>query len=287
MNALNIATKANIIGAIVGIITAAATAFLLFRKRGNEATDAMKKMRDSYSSFHAEERKNLDILFEKLKKTNPKSEERKKLVKELIDLAPDLQKQTLEEITNTNNLAAAYDAASASIRKRALTKAYEGATQNAYEKGIKGETLLRGSIGYDLSDEQMLAIAQQYINRYNQGNLRGSQGVVEFSKENKKAIESLISSRKEASNYATLAVMSGGGGVPLTLNGDYRSSASDSITGGGRQVKNFYITIDSLIKENTNMFQSSNDNPDSAQDFMSKLSESLQRVVNDVNYAAA
>lgn len=70
-----------------------------------------------------------------------------------------------------------------------------------------------------------------------------------------------------------------------TINNDL-STSSETISAGGKNIKNFNITIGSLIGENTNMFQSSQDNPETASDFMDKLSTALQMIVNDVNYAA-
>lgn len=73
----------------------------------------------------------------------------------------------------------------------------------------------------------------------------------------------------------------GGGGTTTTAV----EAAADSISGGGKQVKNYYITInDGLIKEVVNHFNSTNENPETASDFMDKLSRALQNVVNDVNY---
>lgn len=62
--------------------------------------------------------------------------------------------------------------------------------------------------------------------------------------------------------------------------------ASTVISGGGGTVKNFNIRINSLIGANTNMFNSSTDDPRTASTFMQRLSDALQSVVNDVNYAA-
>ena len=64
------------------------------------------------------------------------------------------------------------------------------------------------------------------------------------------------------------------------------SKANTSITDGGKQSKTFNITIGNILGENTNIFQSSSDDPESASAFMEKLSNALQMVVNDVNYAA-
>lgn len=63
-------------------------------------------------------------------------------------------------------------------------------------------------------------------------------------------------------------------------------SAAASISSGGKQIKTFNITIGSILGENTNIFQSSTDSPETAQGFLEKLSNALQMVVNDVNYAA-
>jgi len=59
--------------------------------------------------------------------------------------------------------------------------------------------------------------------------------------------------------------------------------ATNTITGGGRQVKNININIGSLVGENTNNFKPGDD-PADADDFMRKLTESLQLAINDVNY---
>lgn len=65
------------------------------------------------------------------------------------------------------------------------------------------------------------------------------------------------------------------------------SDASTSISSGGKSVKNFNITInDGLVNGVQNYFNSSDDSPESASDFMRRLSDALQMILNDVNYAA-
>jgi hypothetical protein len=65
------------------------------------------------------------------------------------------------------------------------------------------------------------------------------------------------------------------------------STASESINAGGKTVKNFNITVnDGLIKQVDNHFAGSGDNPETAGDFMFRLSQALQMILNDVNYAA-
>ena len=71
-----------------------------------------------------------------------------------------------------------------------------------------------------------------------------------------------------------------------TINNDL-SDTSTTISSGGKSVKNFNITInDGLVNGVQNYFNSSSDNPESASDFMWRLSNALQMILNDVNYAA-
>ncbi len=65
------------------------------------------------------------------------------------------------------------------------------------------------------------------------------------------------------------------------------SNTSTAISSGGKNVKNFNITInDGLVNGVQNYFNSSDDNPETATDFMWRLSNALQMILNDVNYAA-
>ena len=65
------------------------------------------------------------------------------------------------------------------------------------------------------------------------------------------------------------------------------SDASTKISSGGKNIKNFNITInDGLVNGVQNYFNNSSDNPESASDFMWRLSNALQMILNDVNYAA-
>ena len=62
-----------------------------------------------------------------------------------------------------------------------------------------------------------------------------------------------------------------------TVNNDL-SDASTSISAGGKNVKNFNITInDGLVNGVQNYFNSSSDDPSSASDFMWRLSNALDR----------
>lgn len=62
------------------------------------------------------------------------------------------------------------------------------------------------------------------------------------------------------------------------------TEALDSITGGGKSMKQIYINIDNLVGVNNNNFTSDQD-PADATSFMERLTTALQMIVNDTNYA--
>lgn len=62
------------------------------------------------------------------------------------------------------------------------------------------------------------------------------------------------------------------------------TKALDSITGGGKSMKQIYINIDNLVGVNNNHFNPDQD-PADATSFMEKLTTALQMIVNDTNYA--
>jgi hypothetical protein len=75
---------------------------------------------------------------------------------------------------------------------------------------------------------------------------------------------------------------SGGSGGGSGGNFDL-SKAEDTISGGGRNLKVINISLESLIANNTNIFEPGKD-PADANEFLDKLSAALQLVVNDTNY---
>lgn len=131
--AMDAAMKANVIGAVVGVVVAAASAFATLVNRTKEANKALEEAKKAASEYYGQEKMQLDLLFEKLRQTNPKSKERNELVKKLKEMYPDLNKQILDEITNTNNLSTAYDILIGKIQQRARSKGLEKIQEKHYE----------------------------------------------------------------------------------------------------------------------------------------------------------
>ncbi|HQL70931.1 MAG TPA: hypothetical protein PLA77_08870, partial [Bacteroidales bacterium] len=76
----------------------------------------------------------------------------------------------------------------------------------------------------------------------------------------------------------------GGGGNGPSGNNSF-AKAEDAIAGGGRNVKNFNITIDNLVGVNNNIFEPG-ESIENAENFRNRLTALLQSVLNDINYSA-
>ena len=294
--AFNVASKATPLGIGIGLVAAAASAFAIFRKRTKENTEAMQRAKDVAGSYYSQERMGLDMMFAKLKQTNPKSKERNELVNKLKEMYPELNAQMETEIRNTNNLSAAYDTLLAGIRKRTMIKAKESLLEGLHEKqqgvddiaqqATEHEIKMRSLLEKDLDSSKFFKIRKELVEKgsytvkleHNMGYSTTTYTVEQEAIDREAEINKIL---HQITNMIGTGVSDGTGGA-----GGSDDKVSDSITGGGKQVKNFYISIDNIIGSNTNQFNSSSDNPATAQDFMSRLAEALQRVVNDVNYAA-
>ncbi|MDR3226048.1 MAG: hypothetical protein LBT56_00050 [Prevotellaceae bacterium] len=332
----NAATKASGIGLLIGVVTAAITAFSLFRKKTDETTKALNDAKKVANDYYAQERTQLDMIFAKLRQTNPKSKERNDLVNELMQMYPELNRQQLDELRNTNNLAVAYETLAESIVKKARIKGMESALENlsaqiapidmAIEK-LVSERIKRDNFK---SDESYAAERERERSRFMSAmptllskpyeselsnkdygvplaNELVASGVLEKKsmvgrkskqiadvddalKNGLAAYKKIYDVQSFLSSYMFQPTgISGGSGIlgsTVGSDGSFESAATE-ITGGGKGVKNFYITIGNLLGENTNIFQSSKDNPETAGDFLERLSYALQDVVNDANYAAS
>lgn len=101
----NIVLKASPLGLVITLITTAAAALYMF---GNKVSVADKSVGE-FNKRLAVERTSLNNIFEELKKTNPGTAERSRLVKELNDKYPDLignydlESAKLKEITRAQN----------------------------------------------------------------------------------------------------------------------------------------------------------------------------------------
>lgn len=105
MKLFNKTTKMNALGLLVSLLATAATAYMVFRNKVS-STD---KTISNFNTRLATEKIELDNLFNQLKKTNPGTQERVDLIKQLNDKYPDLlanynlEKSNLMDITLAQN----------------------------------------------------------------------------------------------------------------------------------------------------------------------------------------
>lgn len=319
----NKATKANVVGAIVSVITAAATAFLLFRENAERATDATKGLTEAkrmLNDVEAESHRKADgeltrlkLLYGATQDLTLSYEKRLAAAKELIRLYPDTFKGLSTEAILAGKAQEAYEDLTASILRKAYVEAVaeklkevEGKMmdlelsrqydENGYEFvdlsdfkpnfwSLKGETRQRiEEIERRIDENEKKEAALQLQKNKLEEIIRG------FSEEEMKKLLGIVAG--DSSEFGNVDFNlddflnpNGGSGDNNTTEDDALKTA-DAITAGGKGIRNFYINIDSLIGSTNNYFTSSKDDPASASDFMQKLSNALQLVVNDVNYIA-
>ncbi len=324
MIVLNGVSKANVFGMLAGAAIAAVTAFKLFRKNTDDSAQAVQRAKEIGQDYYAKEKINLDLIFEKLKRTNPMSKERNKLVDELKQMYPELNKQLLDEVRNTNNLANAYDFLIGKIRAKAELKVREASLDAIASDIVKAEDEL-----FRIATEKYTRQKQAFVNGKPSENkvvenifdastastkqvikdkrpfeeiFKDLQdqlmkdGVISFFDEQSQTAYSYSNSSYRRSKNEQQKILkqiadlqfggasssgtSGGGGTETETT----TKALDSITGGGKSMKQIYINIDNLVGVNNNHFNPDQD-PADATSFMEKLTTALQMIVNDTNYA--
>ena len=158
--------------------------------------------------------------------------------------------------------------------------------ERAYSKEQLGE-LLRLKADISQQEDQITFWSKIFGEGYDERNAQRLEGNYEAGVRQKAELQKLIDGMypketKTTSNTET----SNDDKKTVTDSTSVIEKAAATISGGGKSVKTFNITIGSILGENTNIFQSSTDSPETAQGFLEKLSNALQMVVNDVNYAA-
>ncbi len=128
MRAFNMTTKANPIGLLISLVTAAATAFFLFRKEVDETakvTARLNDIRKQHEDRLVEEKTKVEALFEAVKKTNNGSEQRAALIDEINDKYGTTLKNIQNESRFLADLALAQDKVIANLeilaKRSALT----------------------------------------------------------------------------------------------------------------------------------------------------------------------
>lgn len=313
--AMNVAMKANVIGAVISVVVAAATAFATLRDRAKEANSAMGDAANVSNQYYGQEKAQLDLLFEKLSQTNPKSKERNRLVQQLKEMYPDLNKQILDEITNTNNLSNAYDTLIAKIQDKARAKGLEVIQNRHYETWAdtevqlgsdKGKKYLFDSAVRNLENGRELAADEyqllQSLGFMDNGRLYGynwvtGTGYSVFNDYKDSNLRKFVESRKElAEANRQLAEMQLSGvstdtgqtglGVPPPLHGtpEGASAGAAAATTGGTRNTTVHINISQMNGVETLNVATMSEGIDTVEQ---RLAEAMARVLGMAEVSVA
>jgi len=143
LQAFNVVAKANPIGLVVTAITAAATAFLLFRQR---AAEASKEFRE-FTAESARQKIEMEGLFRILGKTAKGTDAHKEALERINEKYGDYLPNLLSEKSTLEDIKTAHEEAQKAMENRltsaAMTEALESATKEAInaQAGIKGKLL--------------------------------------------------------------------------------------------------------------------------------------------------
>jgi TP901 family phage tail tape measure protein len=293
---LNMATKANPIGLVVGGIAAVGSAVMLFSKRkkeGQEATLRADKADSQYLQTLSEERAKISLLSEELKRAETSYDRRKAIIEELKGIQPGLVEDIHAESISYEQLAKnveAYNAAKikeaaiegkrdalAALHKRAADsfmkmQEYEGDynSANAWIESMGGYRKLDSSSRTNM--DRIMAPYRSARRQYNalEGEANAlSSSILDFA--NKFG----ISLGRASTNKKNNPIIPGAPDV------------ADNIAKGGTSQRIINITVHKFQDTVNNIFGSNNEEVRrKADEFMDYMNEGLLRLLNSTNQAS-
>jgi len=264
---------------------------MMLRKRTKEATDSLAEVNSVARQYASEEKARLDMIFDRLKKTNPQSKERNELIKQLQEMYPDLLSNMNLEKAGLKELESAYNSIVTAIDRKAKTRAYEDKLTELYKK-----------------KDEIEAKSQKYEEEQEFINIKREAGVADYTlrsqpikvkykgkilnlKDAFKLLDELDKLESEISRIQASSLLNlgsynkqtiGGNIVPETNNVVTATSVSD-LTGSGSKPTNITINLRNLI-EYLNMYPANL--PEGVNQVSDQLIEGLLRVVNSANKIA-
>ncbi len=267
-------------------------ALVMMRKRTREASDEYAKLNTKAKEYSANERASLDILFDRLRKTNPKSKERNELVKQLKDMYPDVLKNMNLEKAGLEELEKAYNAIALSIDKKARARAFEDRLVEMYKEKdlLEAEEAKRKTTADSWSSQAEYYAGAELIGEGMQA--AAASVAIANSAAQSKYRNAVTARQKKDAEIARLREKMGAenfggsntGGDPLiTGGGGTGSSNISSLTGSGSKPTNITITFRNLVEQLQLYSQTL---PEGVNQVHDELVEGLLRVVNSTNRIA-
>lgn len=255
---------------------------IILKKRTKEAVDEVYNLNAAAQKHAADERARLDMIFDKLRKTNPKSEERNKLAKELNRMYPDTLKNINLEKAGLEELESAYNKIVDAINRKAMARAAEDRLVELYKQinSLQASNVVQ--VQKSDAIPEVMASYGGITSDVNASQRNVHKGIIDVNNAKIKNLKDQVASlNKTIFNNESAAMaeglLDGGGG------GGGATSSVGGLTSSGRKQTNININFRNLIE---NYHSKAVTVADNAREVEDKLIESLLRVVNSANTIA-
>jgi hypothetical protein len=263
-------------------------AIIMLRKRTKEATDEYAKLNRKASEYAADEKARLDMIFDKLRKTNPATKERNELVKQLKDMYPELLANMNLEKAGLQELETAYRRISASIIQKAKTTVYEEDITERYRQMAALDDSMANYFDRDFKSktdrEKALAvknIVEKIDHDIYMKNTAKNHGL------NKSIFEDYLKNYNKAQELIGRLTELSSSDLNTNLNFSTTNSTANTsisdLTSGGSKATNITINLRNLIEHFNLKTETFKEGVDKGTD---ELIEGLLRVVNSANRIA-
>lgn len=286
-----ILVKNPITAALVGI-SLVIGGLMMLRKRTKEATDSLAEVNRVAGQYASDERARLDMIFDRLRKTNPKSKERNELIKQLQDMYPDLLNNINLEKAGLQELETAYNSIVAAIDRKARSRAYEDRLTELYREkdSIEAKNSIYNEELEFINIKRKAGVADKTLRsqpikvKYKGKELNLEDAFKGLDALNN--VDSEINKIKAAALLDSGAFSRKGASTKVEPNGDGGITGSTSVsdlTGSGSKPTNITINFRNLI-EYLNMYPANT--TEGVNQVADQLIEGLLRVVNSANRIA-
>lgn len=262
--------------AAAGIILLVGTLVTL-RNRTREASNGLGEVNKKAAEYAADEKARLDLIFDKLRATNPKTAERNRLIKELKEMYPGLLDNMNLEKAGLDELGIAYQKIINVIDKKARARAHEDTMVDLYKERDKFI-----NENEDLITERMLLAAKvsSSIKRDPSDEFRLK--ALNVALKPLEDIDEKLGNIRKASAKEVSSNIAENGNSTINNTPSSLTTISD-LTSGGSKATNIHINFRNLI-ENLSMYPQTV--KEGVNEVTDELIEGMLRVVNSTNRIA-